>query len=163
MVFPVVDVREDRKVSIAECGSDRPPLVLSSGLSHADYAVDKGITSDLTLQDFQTRNSARLKQSPNGGDPYIAMIFLETFGFAAALTTFDYKMSAFIVRTDSGEIVWNDSQRPTKLLKWQGLVGGPLNRLVGEVYYRGETMSLCRAFRSIATDLFVNLPQLAVY
>lgn len=164
LVFPIIDVREDRDTAIADCKPDRPSvssLRFDSALSRVWFAVDKGVVADVARQDLEQKNAERLKQLPNGGAHYATFIYLDTF--AARLTTFDYRMTAYIVRADTGEVVWSHAYFPSTLRRWQGLVGGPLNKLVREVNYGGISMPLCQAFRSITADTFTDVPRLPAY
>ena len=161
LMFPLVDMRADKTPSMASCKPERPMIATSVEMtvrSTFNFAVDRDLTTDITHSDLMQENVEQLKRIPNAGDHYVALLYLEEFGYA--LGKFKYKLSAYIVRADTGKVVWS---RTLDDFAWQGVVGAPMNMAFGMVYFKGLDRPLCTVFRMIVQELFSNAVPLPAY
>ncbi len=163
LMFPVVDMRDDRSIGISDCDPQHPvtnPKFFMPVLSELSFAVDHGLTSNVSRADFEKHNTDQLKQIPSAGHQYVALVFLEKF--VQKPVTFEYRVTAYIVRPDTGAVVWSHTLEDSR---WQGIVAGPLNMAVGLVGFRelGTTLTHCQALHRVAAGTFVNMPKLSAY
>ena len=158
MMFPLVDSRVDGGLDIEECAVSRPmpdTRVFMSSMSELWYAVDRGVSSSITREDLDQRNTAHLQQIPSGNSDYVAFLFLEQFSLKFA--SFKYRLTAFVLRPDTGEVVWTRTNEDSA---WQGVLGGPLNKLGGLINIGPTSMSVCQALSHVAIQTFNGMPRL---
>lgn len=157
LMYPLVDLRDKDETSIERCDKDHP--VRSKGFfttldSKIHFASDHHLTLRATEEDFSTPNLEKLKTLAPKGYEYISVVFLRKFDYGVG--RLDYRIEAYVVRTDQGNMLWTNTLND---FKWLGVVQAPIDQMTGKVL----NVDKCIFLQSVIADTFIKMPKLPPY
>lgn len=134
LVYPIFDGRKNRGINIEDLGGwnqkAHPISDYYMGKNFnciARFASDTGVEPNIAYADLQSMNVERLKTTRTKGENYVLAFYLSELGYGAANATAYASMEAFLVRVDTGRVIWSNAAKKTQ---WLGLLGS-LDRLLG--------------------------------
>ena len=133
--YPLIDARADKSVKIQNDRRFDFSRVVSRpfmGKQHGcniQYAIDMNLQSSVGYADLKSGNRAKLMGLNQPGAKYALFICLHQWEYVMAFSGIREEMEGFLVRTDSGAVVWNNRFKKDA---WLGLAGGPLLKVTGE-------------------------------
>ena len=159
LVYPLNDVRKVQNVNISDCnGVDYIKVPVSDYYMAKNfdaivrYAALTGIQPNITYEDLVNNNTEKLKKINTKGKNYVMILYLSELQYSAGNTTFITSMEGFLVRVDTGQVIWRDSAKNTQ---WIGLLGS-VDRLFGTVGY-GDP---CQKYGQVLANMLRKFPKL---
>jgi hypothetical protein len=160
LVYPLNDVRETKSIDVSQCEGNyiKQPVSDYYMARNFDaivrYAELTGVQPNITYEDLANQNTERLKKADARGENYIMVLYLSEFQFSGGNTTFTTSMEGFLVRVDTGQVVWRDNAKNTR---WLGILGGQLDRLTGTI---GNSGNVCQVYGQVLATMLKKFPKL---
>lgn len=118
LVYPLFDGRENKSENIEDlAGKNLKAHPVDSYYMGRDfncivsYASDLEIIPNASYADFKNDNTEHLKALRTNGENYVLAIFLNELG-QAVITSFA-SMEAFLVRVETGHVIWTNAGKKT--------------------------------------------------
>jgi hypothetical protein len=160
LVYPLNDVREANSIDISDCNGvnyiNQPVsdyYMAKNFDAIVRYAGQTGIQPNITYEDLTNNNTERVKKTNTGGENYVMILYLSELQYSEANTTFTTSMEGFLVRVDTGQVLWRESAKNTR---WLGILGGQLDRLTGTV----ASGNACQVYGEVLATMLKKFPKL---